>query len=142
LLDTSSVDPRSGGKYHYAERAFAKSGPRWAELGDQVRVSADGLWIAVQSWRGGSYQDAPDVLLQQPLEGTERFFIDVYNVSSGGKLISMDGIDRDFAAGDAPLHATFWLDSQYFIVPLGRNRAKFLACEVPPTLRAGDIASE
>jgi hypothetical protein len=142
LLDTSSADPRSAGRYRYAQRSFAKSGPRWPALGDQVRVSADGRWIAVQSWKGASYQDAPDVLLNPPISGSERFFIDVYDVSSGNKLIGLDGIDRDFAAGDAPLHATFWLDSRYFIVPLGLSRQKFLACEAPETFPSADIASE
>ena len=141
LFDVRGSDPRHGDNYLFGRNSFAKSGPRWPALGDQVRISDDGKWIAVQSWKGNSYQDAPDLMLQVSLDGSERFFVDIYDVASGKKLISLDGIDRDFSAGDAPLHATFWLDSRYFILPLGILREKFLVCEVPATF-SDDLPSE
>ena len=60
-----------------------------------------------------------------------RFFVDIYEVGSGGRIVAIDGVDRDFIAGDAPLADSFWLESGHFVVPLGSTRQKLLVCEIP-----------
>jgi hypothetical protein len=132
LQDAAFAERQQGEYYVYGQKAFRKSGPMWPAPGDDARISADGRWIAVQSLQGPYYRKGEGILprLAGPVPGG-RFFIDLYNIASGERLISLDGIDRDFRMADAPLHSTVWLDSRYFIVPLGMFRAKFLVCAVP-----------
>lgn len=131
-LEVSGTEPRKADDYVFRQKPFRKSGPRWPVTGDEVRVSPDEKWIAVQSWEGTDYRDGGSVLpTAPPLDLTARFFIDLYDVKSGERVISLDGVDHDFTSGDAPLHSTFWMESDFFVVPLGTSREKLLICEMP-----------
>lgn len=142
-LEAATAEQRTNDEYIFRGRAFRKSGPKWALSGDDARVSPNARWIAVQSWNGTDYRDGDSVLsIIPPLDISGRFFVDLYDVASGEKLIGLDGIDRDFTTGDAPLHSTFWLDSRYFILPLGTFREKLLVCEVPASLSAPSTAGK
>jgi hypothetical protein len=134
-LEVSGTEPREGDDYVYRQKAYRKSGPRWPVTGDEVRISPDEKWIAVQSWEGTDYRDGASVLPGAPLlDLTGRFFIDLYDVKSGERVISLDGVDHDFTSGDAPLHSTFWLETNFFVVPLGTSREKLLVCEMPAAI--------
>jgi len=118
--------------YLFQGRAFHRSGPRWPITAADAHISADAQWIAVQSWQGMDYRDADFGFWRESLLGVAgRFFVDLYAVGSGEKLIAFEGIDHNFTLDDAPLLYTFWLESHYFILPLGASREKFLVCEVP-----------
>ena len=122
--------------YLFQGRPFHRSGPRWPITAPDARISADAQWIAVQSWQGMDYRDMDFGFWQESLLGVPgRFFVDLYAVGSGDKLIAFEGIDHNFTVDDAPLLYTFWLKSHYFILPLGASREKFLVCEVPVTVR-------
>jgi hypothetical protein len=134
-LEPGGIEPRIGDEYVFRQRPFRRSGPKWPVTGDEVRISPNEKWIAVQSWEGTDYRDEETLLpAAPPLDLTARFFIDVYDVSSGERVISLDGVDHDFTTGDAPLHFTFWMDSHFFVVPLGTFREKLLVCETPETI--------
>ena len=123
---------RRGDTFVFQQKPFKRSGPKWPVPGDDARISPDEKWIAVQSWQGNDYRDMDSLTLMGSMFGApSRFFVDVYEVGSGDKLASFDGVDHDFSAGDAPLLHSFWLDSRFFIVPLGARRQKLLVCEVP-----------
>ena len=123
---------RRADNFVFRQKAFKRSGPKWPVPGDDARISPDEKWIAVQSWQGSDYRDGDGLFLPGSLFGTpSRFFVDLYEVESGDKIAAFDGIDHDFNAGDAPLVHSFWLDSRFFIVPLGSRREKLLVCEVP-----------
>jgi len=136
-LEADGMEPRKGDEYVFRQSPFRRSGPKWPVTGDEVRISPNEKWIAVQSWEGTDYRDEESLLpAAPPLDLTARFFIDVYDVSSGERVISLDGVDHDFTTGDAPLHFTFWMDSHFFVVPLGTFREKLLVCETPEALPA------
>jgi hypothetical protein len=131
-LDVSGAEPRKGEDYVFRQKAYRKSGPRWPVAGDDVRVSPDEKWIAVQSWEGTDYRDGASIgPAPSPLDARSRFFIDLYDVKSGERIISLDGVDHDFTSGDAPLHSTFWIEPDFFVVPLGVAREKTLICQMP-----------
>lgn len=124
--------PRHGDNFVFRQRTFKKSGPKWPAIGVDARISPDERWIAVQSWQGSDYRDGDAFFTPGTLFGTpSRFFVDLYEVASGDKIVSFDGVDHDFSAGDAPLLNSFWLESRYFVVPLGSRREKLLVCQVP-----------
>ena len=124
--------PPHGDNFIYRQRAFKRSGPKWPAVGVDARISPDERWIAVQSWQGSDYRDGDAFFTPGTLFGTpSRFFVDLYEVASGDKIVAFDGVDHDFSAGDAPLLNSFWLESRYFFVPLGSHRQKFLVCQVP-----------
>ena len=88
-------------------------------------------WIAVLSWWGEDYREGIGLSIGLLPAAPSRFFVDIYEVGSGGRIVAIDGVDRDFIAGDAPLADSFWLESGHFVVPLGSTRQKLLVCEIP-----------
>lgn len=121
---------RHGDSFLFRQKTFKRSGPKWPAIGVDARISPDERWIAVQSWQGSDYRDGDAFFTPGTLFGTpSRFFVDLYDVESGDKIVAFDGIDRDFSAGDAPLLNSFWVESRYFVVPLGSRREKLLVCQ-------------
>ena len=80
------------------------------------------------SWEGQDYGNG-DIIAPRGKPG--RFFIDLYEVSSGQRFAAIEGIHRDDLRADVPLTATFWIESRYFIVQLGSHLERMLVCEVP-----------
>jgi hypothetical protein len=113
-------------------RVFPKSGPQWPISGALDRVSPDGKWIAVQSWDGKDYGNGDIVA---PRGGHGKFFIDLYEVSSGRRFASIEGEMHDTLRADLAVALTFWLESRYFIVQLGSHLERMLVCEVPTNRR-------
>jgi hypothetical protein len=111
-------------------KLFRKSGPQWPLSAKHARVSPDGNWIAVQSWEGKNYANG-DIPLFAPRGGHGKFFIDLYEVSSGQRFALIAGQQHDTLRADEPLIGTFWLESRYFILQLGSHLEKMLVCEVP-----------
>jgi hypothetical protein len=109
-------------------KLFRKSGPQWSLSAEDGRISPDGKWIAVQSWEGRDYHNG-DIIA--PLGGPGKFFIDLYDVSSGRRFAQVDGAVRGTLCADGILDLTFWLESRYFIVQLGSHLERMLVCEVP-----------
>ena len=82
----------------------------------------------MQSWQGQDYGDG-DIIAPRGKPG--KFFIDLYEVSSGQRVAVIEGIHRDDLRADVPLTVTFWLESRYFIVQLGSHLERMLVCELP-----------
>ena len=106
----------------YKGKLYRKSGERW---GDYVAlVSPHEVWIAVFSY---SSRDKPDrgILPGFPAGGSEpgrgEVFLDVYNVSSGGKVISARSPYGQKPGGFVPsmlFGASVWIEDRYLIMPL------------------------
>jgi hypothetical protein len=124
----------SGDAILFQGKLFRKSGPQWSPSAEHARVSPDGNWIAVQSWEGKDYANGDIVA---PRGGHGKFFIDLYQVSSAQRFVSIAGEEHDTLRADEPLIGTFWLQSRYFIVQLGSHLEKMLVCEVPDPAEAG-----
>ena len=74
----------------FRQREFKKSGPKWPDVGVDVRISPDERWIAVQSWQGIDYRNMESLLSPGTFFGTpSRFFVDVYDVQSGEQVIAV-----------------------------------------------------
>ena len=123
--------PKHAEDFVYWRTTFPKSGQKWPLSSPGVRISPNEQWIAVLSWQGEDYRDNVGISQGPVLGAPSRFFVDIYEVASGGRIVAIDGVDRDFTAGDAPLSDSFWLESSRFIVPLGSTRQKLLVCEIP-----------
>jgi hypothetical protein len=105
----------------YKGRLYRKSGESW---GNQVGlVSPRETWIAVFSYTS---RDKPDrgFLPGFPAgdePGRGEVFLDLYNVSSGAKIISARAPYGSKPGGFAPsmlFGASFWVEERYFIMPL------------------------
>lgn len=123
--------PKHAEDFVYWRTTFPKSGPKWPLSSPGVRISPNEQWIAVLSWQGEDYREALGLSIGPLPAAPSRFFVDIYEVGSGGRIVAIDGVDRDFIAGDAPLADSFWLESSHFMVPLGSTRQKLLVCEIP-----------
>jgi hypothetical protein len=113
---------------------FPKSGPQWPIPGEQARVSPDRRLIAVQSWEGQDYRNGNIVA---PKSKPGKFFIDLYEVSSGRRFAAIEGVHKGSLRADVPLMLTGWLQSRYFIVQLGSHLEQMLVCEVPDQAEPG-----
>jgi len=121
-------EPKTEEGVLFHDRLLRKSGPQWPIPGEHARISPDEKWIAVQSWEGQDYANG-DIIA--PRGGHGRFFIDLYEVSSGRKFAAIGGTEKGTLRADEPLMLTFWLESHYFIVQLGSHLERMLVCEVP-----------
>jgi hypothetical protein len=123
------LPPKTDEGVLFRDRLFQKSGPQWPLITfEYARISPNEDWIAVQSWEGRDYANG-DIIA--PRGGHGKFFIDLYDVSSGRKTVAIAGKERDTLEADGPLGLTFWLESRYFIVQLGSHLERMLVCEVP-----------
>ncbi len=123
-----SYEPKTEEGVLLEGKLFRKSGPQWPIPGEHARVSPDEKWLAVQSWEGQDYRNG-DIFAPRGKPG--KFFIDLYEVSSDRRLVAVEGEHRGSLRADVPLTVTFWLESRYFIVPLGSHLERMLVCEVP-----------
>ena len=106
----------------YKGKVFRKSGESWGNY--NALVSPRGTWIAVFSY---SSRDKPDrgMLPGFPAGGDEpgrgEVFLDVYNVSSGARVISARSPFGSKPGGFVPsmlFGASLWVDERYLIMPL------------------------
>jgi hypothetical protein len=106
----------------YKGRLYRKSGESWGHA--TALVSPRGIWIAVFSY---SSRDKPDrgMLPGFPAAGDEpgrgEVFLDVYNVSSGEKVISARAPFGRKPGGFVPsmlFGASVWIEDRYLIMPL------------------------
>ncbi len=106
----------------YKGRMYRKSGESWGNV--VALVSPRETWIAVFSW---SSKDKPDrgMLPGFPAGGDEpgrgEVFVDVYNVSSGEKVISARSPYGAKPGGFTPsmlFSGSLWIEDRYFIMPL------------------------
>lgn len=128
LVKGPLFEPKTEEGVLFVGKLFRKSGPQWPLPGEQVRISTDEKWIAVQSWEGRDYHNG-DIIA--PRGGYGKFFIDLYDVASGRRFAAIEGTERGSLTADEPLGFTFWLESRYFIVQLGSHLERMLVCEVP-----------
>jgi hypothetical protein len=109
-------------------KSFAKSGPRWPRDGANAgRLSANGEYLAVQSW-DGTEMDCPFI---QPCRssGGGHYWEDVYDVKSGRRLAAVTG--RFWAMPhDTLFNITQWVGNRYFVQPLQRNLQAVLICDM------------
>jgi hypothetical protein len=106
----------------YEGRLYRKSGESWGY--ETALVSPRGTWIAVFSY---SSRDKPDrgMLPGFPASGDEpgrgEVFLDVYNVSSGARVISARAPFGRKPGGFVPsmlFGASVWIEDRYVIMPL------------------------
>jgi len=106
----------------YNGRLYRKSGDSWGNV--VALVSPRGTWIAVFSW---SSKDKPDrgMLPGFPAGGDEpgrgEVFVDVYNVSSGEKVIGARSPYGTKPGGFTPsmlFSGSLWIEDRYLIMPL------------------------
>jgi hypothetical protein len=129
---------RSEDSVRFQGKLFRKSGPQWPLSAEDGRISPNGKLIAVQSWEGRDYHTG-DIIA--PRGGHGKFFIDLYDVSSGRRFTAIEGEERGTLRADEPLMLTFWLESRYFIVQLGSHLEQMLVCEVPTADQADSSGS-
>jgi hypothetical protein len=102
----------------YNDRVYKKSGQSWGTT--VALVSPRHTWIAVFS------REKPATTLIPGLGGNKEpghgeVFLDVYNVSSGEKIISARSSYGGDNAGFEPsmlFGASFWVEDRYLIMPL------------------------
>ena len=103
----------------YSGRVFAKSGESWGN--EAALVSPRGRWIAVFSFTTREKPQEsiiPGFGRKEP--GTGEVFLDLYEISSGGRVISARvpfGEPGSFAFSMLFSHA-LWVEDRYFIMPL------------------------
>jgi hypothetical protein len=106
----------------YKGKLFRKSGESWGNY--DALVSPRGTWIAVFSY---SSRDKPDrgMLPGFPAGGDEpgrgEVFLDVYNVSSGARVISARSPFGSKPGGFVPsmlFGSSLWVEDRYLIMPL------------------------
>jgi hypothetical protein len=107
---------------------FTKTGEFWA-INENSRLSPDETWIVLQSWTGSSESGGETGFGSCfPWGCRGKVFLDVSNVISGKKLLTLEGT---YSAGSPEdlLKGTGWLTERYFIVPLGTHRERCLVCD-------------
>jgi hypothetical protein len=105
----------------YNDRVYKKSGQSWGTT--VALVSPRHTWIAVFSYFS---REKPATTLIPGLGGNKEpghgeVFLDVYNVSSGEKIISARSSYGGDNAGFEPsmlFGASFWVEDRYLIMPL------------------------
>jgi len=116
------MSPGAADGVQYKGRLYRKSGESWGH--ESALVSPRGTWIAVFSY---SSRDKPDrgMLPGFPAAGDEpgrgEVFLDVYNVSSGEKVISARAPFGRKPGGFVPsllFGASVWIEDRYVIMPL------------------------
>ncbi|HEY3038729.1 MAG TPA: hypothetical protein VGJ66_08330 [Pyrinomonadaceae bacterium] len=109
------------GLVQYNGRLYRKSGESW---GNQVAlVSPRGTWIAVFSYTSRE-KPAPGLIpgFGSTEPGHGQVFLDLYNVSSGERIIAArSSYGRESNGGFAPsmlFGNSLWVEDRYFIMPL------------------------
>ena len=93
---------------------FSKTGPFWSQGGEvATRLSPDQNWLVLQS-------------TTKP--GLGSVFFDVYNVSTGAKLVTLKGPLQTIWP-DELINTTGWLAGRYFVIPTGDNLEGSVICE-------------
>jgi hypothetical protein len=114
--------------FPYLGKSFAKSGPRWPRISnDADRISANGEYLAINSWDGKEAGCA----FMQPCGafGGGHYWEDLYEIKTGRRLAAVTG---RFWITD---HSTFfnitqWVGNRYFIRPLQQNLQTVMICEM------------
>jgi hypothetical protein len=101
-------------------RLFRKTGESWGT--EAALVSPRGTWIAVFSYAS---RERPEPALVPGFGGTEpghgEVFLDLYDTSSGAKVISARAPYGGRGGGFAPsmlFGGSLWVEDRYFIMPL------------------------
>jgi hypothetical protein len=102
---------------------FNKTGKVWE--GQVARLSPDQSWIVLLS-SSGRIAKRDDFI---GFEGRDkgRLFMDVYNVDTGKKLITIVGTYLNI--DPSALNQALWVTERYFILPLGERRERCLVCD-------------
>jgi len=113
--------------YIYGGRSFAKSGLLWARQ-YQSLPSSDSRYLALNSWDGKG-RGATDWWPTPSFDNTGRYWIDLYEVATGTRVIAITGRTR-YVEGDHFLEGEQWSGKRYFIFPLSKTLNPFLLCDV------------
>jgi hypothetical protein len=120
--------------YIYVGRSFAKSGPLWA-LGNENLLSGDGRYLTVHSWDGNGGGCGDWVCLPIPSNNTGRYWIDLYEVATGRRLLAVTG-KTHYAGGDNFVAGAQW-SGNYFVLPLTATLDRFLLCDADAAVKRG-----
>jgi hypothetical protein len=115
--------------FPYLDKSFAKSGPQWPRIGlDADRISANGEYLAINSWDG---KEAGCAGFMQPCDdfGGGHYWEDLYEIRTARRLVAVTG--RFWMIN----HSTFfnitqWVGNRYFIRPLQQNLQTVLICDM------------
>lgn len=114
-------------------KAYPKSGPKWVGGSGTQRcpMSPDGKYVAVFSYSGNAESaEFHDFRWRwrDPVRG--EYFVDIYDRATGRLGISMRGSFVNQTPGGI-LQESFWLQQQYYAVPLSLEGVKrILLCNV------------
>ncbi len=128
-------------KLIYQGKEFAKTGAKWPFAFGISHVSQDGSFLAVNSWDGiqASNGDDSPILGREYLDG--QYFVDVYNVASGRRILAIDGHFHGVGP-DEMFRNSAWISKRYFVLPLDwTNKLRnFVICDVERASRsAGNL---
>jgi hypothetical protein len=112
----------------FAGRSFPKTGPRFPFADrDATSVSATEKFLTVHSWAGT--ENTCDAFLCFGLPPHGRYWIDLYDVSSGKRVVALSGRYWNLEAVGL-FGATIWLGDRYFVLPLTGDLRTFLFCDM------------
>lgn len=112
----------------FVGRSFPKTGPRFPfNDRDATSVSAKEKFLTVHSWSGT--ENTCDTFLCFGLPPHGRYWIDLYDVASGQRVVEIKGRYWDLEAAQL-FGATMWLDDRYFVLPLNGDLRTFLFCDM------------
>jgi len=121
----------AGQKVKYKGREFDKSGSKWPQGQDPSLVSANGNFLAVNSWDGVlAYVENGGLLpfYRDHLDG--HYYVDFYNVSSGQHLLTLQG---EFHGVDPQelFDKSGWISKSYYLLPLDeKGMRRFVLCDL------------
>jgi len=112
----------------YVGKRFPKRGEFWARADFGAILSPDGRWLAIQTYDGKppppEHQAARGYL---PGEG--RFFVDLYEVATARKRVTIRGEFEDISASEV-WQDTAWLMERYLVLQFHIRKEAFVLCDM------------
>ncbi len=114
----------------YKGKELPKTGSKWPlDTMTSSRLSTAGDYVAVNSWDGTIAHPEPLMFGRSDLNG--HYYVDIYNVASGQRVLAISGEFHGVDPYDM-FHHSAWISKRYFILPLdeGRPMRQFVICHV------------
>jgi len=112
----------------YAGKGFPKNGSFWAYDWAAALLSPDGRWLAIQTY-DGKLPPPENRGLRGYLPGEGRFFVDLYEVATGRKRVTIRGRFDDIYASEV-WQDTAWLSDPYLVLPFHTHKEAFVICDM------------
>jgi len=114
--------------FSYRGHEYVRKGRYWAAVGgNETRLSKNGAWLSVHSFRHLKPPERPDA---SPERDYGEFYIEVYNTASGEKKVEITGHYDDAGSGTVLTGLRFIEDRFLFVPTDDENSLTVLVCDL------------